>query len=802
MKKYVELLAPVGSEESLYAAIHNGANAVYLGGKQFSARYFASNFDNEQLIEAIKYAHLRNVKVYITVNTLVDDGEMSDILDYVKFLYDIDVDALIVQDLGFANIVKSLFPKLELHASTQMTINNLYGAKFLEDNGFSRVVLSRETPIEEIAHISKNTDIELEAFIHGALCVSYSGQCLMSSMIGGRSGNRGMCAQPCRMKYSIMDKKGNLLENWDKIHALSPKELNTLDQVEELIDKGIVSLKIEGRMKRPEYVATVVNAYRKVIDHGKNSLDLEDKKDVEQIFNRGFTKGLTFGDFGKSFITPERPDNRGLLLGKVVRADKYKVYIELKEDLDQGDGLEFLLKSGDHKGIKSPFAAEKGTIIHFEKPGYIEVGTDVYRTSSQILLNKAKESFVNKEIKYEIDMVFYGHIGSLPKLIIKYGDILIENIGEKALEKSQKVAITKEKVAEQLAKLGDTTYEIKNLNIELDDNAFLPVSLINGLRRDAIELLDSELMDAYKREIISDDEYKKRKLTFFNFSNKTPLVNRLSVRVMNKEQFDRLDLDRLDRVYLGFKVGLNESIDLLKEHNKEAYLWTDKILYNKDLNGIKSTIDSVKGLNGISVSNLGSLKFFKDEYDLDIHGDIGLNIFNSATVDYLKSITLKSMTLSPELNLSQIENITKNTGGSLESIVYGYLPVMVMKNCPMALVKGCKNDKECSTCNFAKGYGLKDRMGITFKMDRSEGMTTIYNSVPLMVLDSLESIKKSGVDIFRLDFTNERDNIKNIQRAFYDYINGNMDVNEVREFMKEFKQETFITNGHYFRGIL
>ena len=802
MKKHIELLAPVGSEESLYAAIHNGANAVYLGGKQFSARCFASNFDNDQLREAIKYAHLRNVKVYITVNTLVDDGEMSDILDYVKFLYDIDVDALIVQDLGFASIVKALFPKLELHASTQMTINNLYGARFLEDMGFSRLVLSRETPIDEIAHISNNSDIELEAFIHGALCVSYSGQCLMSSMIGGRSGNRGMCAQPCRMKYSIMDKKGNLVQDWDKIHALSPKDLNTLDQVEELIDNGIVSLKIEGRMKRPEYVATVVNAYRKVVDHGKKSLNLEERKDVEQIFNRGFTKGLTFGDFGNSFITPERPDNRGLLLGKVVRADKYKVYIELEEDLNQGDGLEFLLKSGDYKGIKSPFAAKKGTTINFEKPGYIEVGTEVNRTSSQILLDKAKASFVNKEIKYEIDMVFNGHIGSPPKLIIKYGEILVESIGEKPIEKSQKVAITKEKIGEQLSKLGDTTYEIRDLKIELDDNAFLPVSLINGLRRDTIELLDDKLMQIYKRDEMSDTDYKEKKDKFFNFSNKTSSNNRLSVRVMNKEQFDRLDLNRLDRVYLGFKDNLDESIRLVKEHNKEAYLWTDKILYNKDLLEMKSTIDSVKGLDGISVSNLGSLKFFKDEYSLNIHGDTGLNIFNSSTVDYLKNQGLKSMTLSPELNLSQIENITKNTGGDIESIVYGYLPVMVMKNCPMALVKGCKNDNECSTCNFAKGYGLKDRMGITFKMDRSEGVSTIYNSVPLMVLDSLEAIKKAGLDLFRLDFTNERDNIKNIQRAFYDYINGSMDVDEVREFMKEFKQETFITNGHYFRGIL
>lgn len=802
MKNNVELLAPVGSEESLYAAIQNGANAVYLGGKLFNARYFASNFDNEGLREAINYAHLRNVKVYVTVNTLVDDVEMDELLDYIKFLYDIDVDAIIVQDLGFAHIIKNLLPKLELHGSTQMTINNLYGVEFLEGMDFSRVVLARETPIDEISHISKKTSMELEAFIHGALCVSYSGQCLMSSMIGGRSGNRGMCAQPCRMKYSILDRNGNLVKDWDKVHALSPKDLNTLDHIEDLIQNGIHSLKIEGRMKRPEYVATVVNAYRKVIDKGINSLDLEDKKDVEQIFNRGFTKGLTFGDFGRSFISPDRPDNRGLLLGKVIRADKYKVYIELQEDINQGDGMEFLLKSGEYKGMKVPFDAKKGSTIHLEKPGYIEVGTNVYRTSSQRLLNKAKDSFVNKEIKYKIDMEFEGHIASKPRLLIKYKDLLVESIGDKPIEKSQKVAISEEKIGEHLSKLGDTTFELNNLKINLDKDVFLPLSSINSLRRDSIEILNQKVRDKYKRNPIPDDDFTREKPKYFKFSNKSVPNNRLTIMVKNLEQFNKLDLNKLDRVYLGFTQGLEQPVSRIKEHGKEAYLWTDKILYNKDLNEIKDIIKSTGNLDGVSVSNLGSLKYFKDRLDLDIHGDIGLNVFNSFTVDYLKSLDLNSMTLSPELNLTQIGKITDNVGGNLETIVYGYLPVMVMKNCPMALVKGCKDDKECNTCNFATGYGLKDRMGVTFKMDRSKGISTIYNSVPLMVLDSLESIKKAGVDMFRLDFTNELSYIGDVQRYFYDYLNGNKDINEVRDFMQKFKQETFITNGHYFRGIL
>ncbi len=702
VKNKVELLAPVGNFESLQAAIQNGANAVYLGGKLFNARHYASNFDLKELMEAISYAHLRGVKVYVTVNTIVDDSEMKDIIDYIKYLYEIDVDAVLVQDLGFAKLIRNIFPKLDVHASTQMTINNLHGVDFVEDMGFTRVVLSREVPIEEIKYISDNTDVELESFIHGALCMSYSGQCLMSSMIGGRSGNRGTCAQPCRMKYSIVNKNGQLLEDWDKLHVLSPKDLNTLETVEELVENGIDSLKIEGRMKRPEYVATVVKSYRKAIDSSSASLSDDEKRKVEQIFNRGFTKGLTFGDFGRDFVSSERPDNRGIVLGKVIRADKYKVYVLLDTDIEQGDGMEFLLKSGEYKGLKSPVSGKKGDTIQIEKPGYIETGTNVNKTSSQSLLDEAKKSYTEQEVKYPIDMEVFIRIGDKPKLTVKYKDELIVISGEKEVESSQKVAITEEKIIDQLSKLGDTTYSINNISIELDEGAFLPVSILNQLRRDAIEELDRRLVKYNYRELFDEEDYKTITSKYFSFNN-TKDINKkaLTVKVSNIKQFDLLDLNKLDRVYLGFNENLQYAVEKLKNHNKEAYFWTDKILYEKDLKNLSGVLDTIKGFDGVSVSNLGSLKYVKDRYSLKIHGDIGLNIFNSYTVDYLKDIKLDSMTLSPELNLSQIKKITNNVGGNLEGIVYGYLPVMISKNCPMALVKGCKDDSACSTCNFS-----------------------------------------------------------------------------------------------------
>lgn len=800
----IELLAPVGSMEALYAAVQNGANAVYLGGKLFNARQYASNFDFEELKEAVEYAHLRNVKVYVTTNILIDNKEMEEVIDYVKFLYEIDVDGIIVQDLGLAKLVKELIPDIEVHGSTQMTINNLEGAEFLHDMGFTRVVLARETPINEIRYIHENTPIELEAFIHGALCVSYSGQCLMSSMIGGRSGNRGKCAQPCRMPSSIVDKEGNLVKDWDKKYVLSTRDLNTLDSIEDIVKSGIISLKIEGRMKRPEYVSTVVRAYKKALDEGAKNITLEDKDDVEQIFNRGFTKGLMFGDFGRDFISLDRPDNRGVLVGKVTRVDKYKVYITLEKNITAGDGLEFESAKGEHIGIKAPFDGKKGTTMNLEKPGYILKDSLVYKTSSLELLNRAKASYQDENIKNPIDMEINIEIGKKPKLMVMYKENMIIEEGDSLVEKSQKISLSEEKVIEQLSKLGDTTYYLNNINVNIEDGAFLPLSALNSLRREAVEELNKIVKQTSYRKPIDNNLYKENKKSVFQLKRTNKEIdNKISIRVNTLEQFNQLDLNKLDRIYLGFYTGLEDVIPKIKDYNKEVYLWTDKILYKKDLDNIGNIIEPIeKSLDGVSVSNLGTLKYIKDRFNLKIHGDIGLNAFNSFTLNYLSSIGLASATLSPELNLGQIKDINLYANNITESIVYGYLPVMVTKHCPMSLVKGCKDDKNCSNCNFAKGYGLKDRMGATFYMDRKEGYTNIYNSVPIMVLDSLKQVRNSGISMARLDFTIETKGIKEIQRIYYDYSNGSIDDDEVRDFIEKYKENNNITRGHYFRGII
>lgn len=798
-----ELLAPVGSMESLRAAVSNGANAVYLGGKLFNARHFANNFDNEEIKEVIKYAHLNNVRVYITINILIDNKEMERALDYIRFLYEEDVDAIIVQDLGLAKNVRRLFPDLDLHASTQMTVNNLEGVELLEEIGFKRVVLARETPLEEIRRIRESSSMELEGFIHGALCVSYSGQCIMSSVIGGRSGNRGKCAQPCRMPYSIMDKKGELLDDWQELHLLSPKDLNTLDYIDEIIDAGINSLKIEGRMKRPEYVATIVETYRGIIDKKKKAT-VDQKQDVTQIFNRGFTKGVGLGDFGRDFITMDRPDNRGTVLGTVVNANRDSVFILLEQDLQKDDGIEFNLVNGKNKGMKAPKDGKKGETVEIKKIGNIGKNSTVYKSSSIDLLKKAQGSYEEEINIYPIDMEITIRIGEKPSLKILYKDYQETNHVDFIVETAKNKGLAEEKLEEQLSKLGDTQFSLNELKINLDENSFLPLSALNELRREGCKLLNEALQNAHARTKLDNKEYIAKKKEILKLEKHEKTMDRLmSIKIDKLDQIDHLDLNKLDRIYLPLKEGLTKTIELLKEKEVEVFVSTPKIIYGEGIELLGERLEAIKTIiDGVSVENIGTLNFIKQNYNLKIHGDIGLNIFNSYSVDFFKQLGIESMTLSPELNLTQIKEIERVSGGNLEAIVYGYLPVMTTKTCPMALVKGCKDDSECEHCNFAHGYGLNDRMNMTFYMSRGEGFTTIYNSVPLMVLDSMDQIYSAGVGVGRLDFTIEKQDIKEIQIAYNRYISNVWNEKEARDFIEKMKDTTEITKGHFFRGVL
>lgn len=811
MKKKVELLSPVGSHESLLAAIENGADAVYLGGKMFNARKYADNFEDEELKSAVEYAHSRGVKVYVVVNIILRDEELKEAIDYIIYLYNIDVDALIVQDLGLFRMIKKLIPKFELHGSTQMSINNYLGANMLKEIGFERVVLSRELSIEKITEINRKADIELEIFVHGALCVSYSGQCLMSSIIGGRSGNRGSCAQPCRMKYTIVDRKNNISldKKFDEKHILSLKDLNTIDDLKKIIDAGVVSLKVEGRMKKPEYVATITEKYRKTIDNiysGEDyKIDNQAKDEMAQMFNRGFTRGFLQNDFGRNIVTLDKPNNRGVFIGEVIKSDKNYTYIKIKGNLNIGDGIEIIAASGNGKGLIIDFIEIDKDIAKIKSIKEAKTGNHVYKTLDVKLNEKARKSFGKVEVdkKHPLDMKIEIQIDQPIVLTAVDNGLEVVVKSDEMVELARKVGLTQERVREQMEKLGDTPYRLRDIDINIEDNSMVRVSELNNLRRLAVDKLATVRNDFNKREIVDRKDLKNDIDEIFSFPKRTNNRNRkVSVKVDSFEQFKNLDLNKLDRVYINFKTRLREAIGEAKQYNVEIYVATGNIIENHEFIELKSNFDSIiDSIDGISVSNMGTLKFIRDNYKTNIHGDMGLNAFNSQTIKLLKDYGMNSVTLSSELKLSQIDKICKNEIMDYEVVGYGYLPLMTMKHCPMSVIKNCKSIEECKTCRLKEGYGLLDRKNMIFDFKRVGNSTIIYNSQTIMVPEYLDKIYNSYVDMVRLDFTKEN-NLRDIQNLYYDFANDDIDIEEVERRVEKLKTKEGITKGHFFRGVL
>lgn len=795
----MELLAPAGSMEALKAAVLNGADAVYFGGKNFSARASASNFDDEALREAIAYCRLRGVKTHITVNTLFREEELGAAVDYAKTLYEIGADALIVQDLGFAAAVHRLLPEFPLHASTQMTIHNRFGVAFLEAHGFTRAVLARETPLSEIAYIAAHSKMELEVFVHGALCVAYSGQCLMSSFIGGRSGNRGRCAQACRMPSTLVDRTGKPVEELKGKYLLSTRDLNLIDQVGKLKEMGICSVKIEGRMKRPEYVATMVNAYRQAIDRGSAGVSKEMRRDIVQIFNREFTKGISFGSFGKDFVSIERPDNRGVLLGEVQRISPNTMYVELKEELGIGDGIEYEGTDGAYHGFRSSTSGRAGELVSFRTPRDISRTTKLYKTSSEDLLQRASK--MEESRFFPVDMYFTAKVGEIPTLKVKSGKFSAEARGESPCERAEKRGVDPSRVEENLLKLGGTVYSADIVEIDLDPEVFFPISVLNGLRRDAIEKLDDERR---KTERVIPEIFVKERASLFRKSGHVPpKIPKLRVSVRSMEQFRTLDLNCFSRVYLHFEEGLPEATEALHDAGAEAFLRWSPMMEAREF---KTWMERTKELSydGILVANLGAFQVARKSRafrNKKIACDFPMNTTNSVGANFLRQWGAVTVVPSLELNLRQIEELRRHTDAELELVAYGYVPLMVMEYCPMSLIRGCKDNRGCDHCPLRKGYRLRDRKDYEFPLERIHRKTVLYNHCPTYVLDRLEELVEAGADAVRLDFTVERTMIRDIGAGFYGVLRGELSAADRMELSAEVKRTYGATNGHYFRGV-
>ena len=798
----VELLAPVGSFEALKAAVQNGANAVYLGGKDFGARASANNFDRDELKEAVKYAHIRGVQVFVTTNTLRKENEIEDFLEYAKFLYDIDVDAIILQDIGMARLIKRELPDFELHASTQMVAHSLEDVKYLESVGFDRVVLAREVTVEEIKYICDNCKADIEVFVHGALCVCYSGQCLMSSMIGNRSGNRGRCAQPCRQRYELIDVYTEVV-NSNGDYLLSPRDLNAIEEIDKVIDAGVHSLKIEGRMKRPEYVATVIDGYRKTIDEylATNKLNVSDKtiNDLYTIFNRKFTKGLLLGDVGKDMMNSQLPNNQGLYVGTVVDYNKKakRLKIKLANTLKKGDGINLgggtigrIIKNGNIETI-----GYKGETIELDFVGEARKGQIVFKTSDSELMDRVQATFTqDKEfVKNIIDAKITIKLGQKPILTLKdrySNEATIE--GDKIVEEAMKVALSKEKVETQLRKLGNTPYELDLLEIELDDNVSLPISLLNQMRRDCIELLDKE------RVSIKNRKYKNKTVKY-----KPVLYNRnkqqeISVKVKNLEQLESALECGVDRIYYEDTNTIDKAMSLAMKYNKKVIYSAPRIIRNKEYNHLAKANNA--GVESVQVGNYGSIDYFKDK---KLNIDYYLNAFNSETINYYKEIGADTLCISQELNINEIKETIKYTDINIESVVYGYTPLMITEYCPMGvIVRDCKKDKRVAKCKESI-YALRNSKGDEFRVSQDIFCrSTIYNSNVTCMLDNLYELHEIGINVLRLDFTLEdKGTVKEVIEAYQEVLSNDYKLGTKATKLYNKLDEKGTTAGHYYKGV-
>lgn len=799
----IELLAPVGSFDALKAAVQNGANAVYLGGKDFGARASANNFDRDELKEAVKYAHIRGVQVFVTTNTLRKENEIVDFLEYAKFLYDIDVDAIILQDIGMARLIKKELPDFELHASTQMVAHSLEDVKYLESVGFDRVVLAREVTVEEIKYICDNCKADIEVFVHGALCVCYSGQCLMSSMIGNRSGNRGRCAQPCRQRYELVDVYTGEVVNSNGDYLLSPKDLNTIEEIDKIIDAGVHSLKIEGRMKRPEYVATVIDGYRKTIDEylTTNKLNVSDEtiSDLYTIFNRKFTKGLLLGDVGEDMMNSQLPNNQGLYVGTVLDYNKKakRLKIKLANTLKKGDGINLgggtigrIIKNGSIETI-----GYKGEIIELDFVGEARKGQIIFKTSDSELMDRVQATFTqDKEfVKNIIDAKITIKLGENPILTLTdrcENKATIE--GDKIVEEAMKVALSKEKVETQLRKLGNTPYELDLLEIELDDNVSLPVSLLNQMRRDCIELLDKE------RVSIKSRKYKNKDVKYKPVQYNRNKKQEISVKVKNLEQLESALQCNVDRIYYEDTNTIDKAMSLAIKYNKKIIYSAPRIIRNKEYNQLSKANDA--GVESVQVGNYGSIDYFKDK---ELNIDYYLNAFNSETINYYKEIGADTLCISQELNINEIKETIKYTDINIESVVYGYTPLMITEYCPMGVVvRDCKKDKRVAKCKESI-YALRNSKGDEFRVSQDIFCrSTIYNSNVTCMLDNLYELHEIGINVLRLDFTLEdKDTVKEVIEAYQEVLSNGYKLGTKATKLYNKLDSIGTTAGHYYKGV-
>lgn len=827
----IEILAPAGSFESLKAAVSASCDAVYIGGNLFGARAYANNLNEDSMMEAIDYAHIHNKALYLTVNTLLKEDELkSKLYDYIAKYYEHGLDAAIVQDLGVMHFLHRNFPDLQLHASTQMTLTMAEGANLLKEYGVTRLVTSRELNLHEIKNIRENTDLEIESFVHGALCYCYSGQCLMSSMIGGRSGNRGRCAQPCRMPYDLYY-NGKKLTKGNDSYLLSPKDICTLSIIPDMVDAGIDSFKIEGRMKRPEYTALAAHLYRKYVDlyqnlgrkeytsyMEKHSDDLaRDEKDLMDLYNRGnFTKGYYINHNGKDMMSLTRPNHNGVLVGEVVNIKSNNAGIKLTEDVHAQDLLE-IRKSLTNPKAKDSYeftlkdSAKKGTIIrtNFFAKTPIYVGQEVYRIKNQELLDTIGKEFMETERREGIDGVFTAKRNEPMQLTLRYLDVngehCITAYADEPME-AQKQSATSEQITKQLNKMNTTAFYLNDLAIELEEGLFIPNGQLNELRREAIALLTEDILGSYRRTVPEKEEHKSKS---YNISYKSNRTMGICVHLEDTKLIDTvISYPEIEAIYLKCdevsKSNMIATAKKVKEQGISFYMVLPAI-FRKDTREQFETYvtdELVEVLDGIVIKNLEEFAFLKEKNiinneAIEVILDSNLYTLNEESKLFWREQGVSHFTTSLELNYKELLGLDLSDA---DMIVYGHVTLMVSAQCLRNSTIGCikHTGKDVLREDENPYYEMKDSKQKSFYVRKhcKYCYNTIYNGTALHLLNQLEEIRKLRPRRIRLDFTMEKEN--EVKAVLADCINLSANHNGTR---KVSTVEGMYTKGHYNRGI-
>ncbi|HHT96995.1 MAG TPA: U32 family peptidase [Clostridiales bacterium] len=811
-KSNIEILSPAGTLESMRAAINAGCDAVYLGGSAFGARAYANNFTDELLLEAIDEAHIKDVKLYLTVNTLIKEKEMKEQLyEFLYKFYQQGLDAVIVQDLGAINFINKHFPKLPIHLSTQATTMMAEGINLLEGFGISRMVTPRELSLEEIKKIKEKSNVEIETFVHGALCYSYSGQCLMSSMIGGRSGNRGRCAQPCRMEYKLYN-NGQVLSSDVNKYILSPKDICAVEFIPEMIDAGIDSFKIEGRMKSSAYAATVTSFYRKYIDlyfsegktNYKSIVNIKNKEysdDImllQDIYNRGnFTAGYLQNYSGKTMMSMARPNHKGVLVGTITDVNPKLIKVLLTKDINGQDILEirgknisyeFTVKDSISSGniFSTRYLKNKGNDRY-------KIGDKVYRTRNKQLINNIKNKYIEEDNKIEVHAILTAKIG-LPlklKLISELHHLEIE-VEMNNVEKAFKRPITKDDIIKQINKTGESYFSFKKIDLELYDSAFIPLTNLNQIRREAIELLKDTIIKKYQRN--SEEKYKEdiirvsKELEIKNYgiAASVQMVGQLEYLITKEDvKYIYIDLDFLE---------IDEIYNIINElkTNKKFYYALPRICrestYNYLLKHKHLLLDN--NIDGYIIRNIEEVNLIKEiNSKKECILDYNMYIYNKEAKLLWNSLGVSRFTAPVELNYGELRQLTIN---DCDLIVYGNIPVMVSTQCVYKNTVGCIKAREDS----GKTGVLLDKMDMKFpvKINCRDCYNIIYNSKVLSLINHNNDIDKLKPHRIRMDFTIENNN--EIENVIDQYINKFKHKKDIISRIDDY------TSGHFKRGIL